>query len=94
MLKGATVLTPREDGRLIEAKPIYVHLLHPVAQAIKNEFLPDGMVATESVTTACIVLIVLLITRHQVVINAVIKALETKDGTLVVTLICMVENYV
>ena len=63
---------PRQDRCQVEAEPVDVHLLGPVAQAVDDEGPHGGVVAVEGVAAAGVVVVLAL--RGEHVVDAVVDA--------------------
>ena len=66
-------------------------LSDPVAQAIHNQFLDDGMVAIQSITNPCVVGVEALIVFEDVVAE-IVDSLEAEDRSELIALVGMVEH--
>lgn len=68
---------PKKDGGEIKAKSVDMHLIDPIAEAVDDEVLNDGVVDIHSIATAGIVLVVPLIVDD--VIGGIVDPTE-RDG--------------
>src|SRR5690242_8654525 len=87
-----TVFSPRQNRPLIEAEPVHMHLLDPIAQAIRNQLHHKRMVALARVATTRIIHIVLLVLRVEHIIDLVVDTFETDGGTPMIALARMVKD--
>src|SRR5579884_4113492 len=87
-----TIFSPRQNRPVIEAEPVHMHLLDPIAQAIRNQLHHKRMVALARVATTRIIHIPLLVLRVEHIVDLVINALETDGGTPMIALTRMVKN--
>src|SRR5437899_1747336 len=92
MIHNLSILTTTEDSGFIEAKPINMHLGHPIFQGIDDELLHDGVVGIYRIASPSKVPVVLLIHRCKQVVGAVRQPLETDSWTVLIALTGMVED--
>ncbi len=71
-----------------------MHFLHPVAQAIEDKLLRYRVIAIKGVATAGVVVVELFGIGYQIIINAVIDALEREHRPLMIALVGMVEDHI
>ena len=71
------------DAGKVEAKPIHMHVEHPIAKAIENETTYNRMIAIEGIATSGVVLVVLLVVG-QVIVDRIVDAPEIDRRTLVI----------
>ena len=73
----------RENRRKVEAKTVYMHLLHPVAETIHDHAAYGGMIGVERVPGTTVVGVARAILFKDVV-SAVIDSAKTDSGPSVV----------
>src|SRR4029077_17334086 len=83
----------REDRSEIKTETIYVHLFHPIANAIQNHPANDGMIGIESVSCPAVVGVARAV-LFQDVVSVVIESTKTDCDSGVVAFRCMIENNV
>src|SRR5436305_9057096 len=83
---GIAIFVTRQDGPLVEAESIHVHLFDPEFQAIRNQLIDKGMVAFEGIAGATIIEIILFIVWHKQIIGTVIYAPVTDGRTQFIAL--------
>ena len=91
---GLAVLAARQDRGEIEAKPIHMHLLHPVAQAIHDHSAHDGVVAVKRIAYPAIVDILGPVVRVQHVVDPIVNAAQRDRGPVVTVLGRVVEDHI
>ena len=84
----------REDGAEVEAEAVDVHLLDPVAQAVRDHLDDARMRKVEGVAGAGVVDVVALLVRDQAVVRAVVDALEGERRPFLVALGGVVVDHV
>ena len=89
---GIAIFVTRQDGPLVEAESIHVHLFDPEFQAIRNQLVNKGMVAFEGVAAATIIEIILFIVWHKQIIGTVIYAPVTDGRTQFIALAGMIKD--
>ncbi len=94
MSDGEAILTPRENGSLIEPKPVHVRFSNPVAQTINDQFLHDRMVTVERIAATGVIKIELSVPGYQEIVDAIINSFERVDRALVIPLVGVIEDYV
>src|SRR2546423_8100468 len=89
---GIAIFVTRQDGPLVEAESIHVHLFDPEFQAIRNQLIDKGMVAFEGIAGATIIEIILFIVWHKQIIGTVIYAPVTDGRTQFIAFACVIED--
>jgi len=75
-----------QGGGEVEAEAVDTHFLDPVAQAVHDHAQHIGVAQLERVAGACEVVVIALLTLHQVVVGAVVDAPEAQRRPQVVAL--------
>ncbi len=86
------VLVPPQDRGQVEPETVHAVVDHPVAQAVQDHLLHDGMVAVERIATAAEIVIAPVGREH--VVNVVVKAFEAEKRAVFVPLRRMVKYHV
>ena len=89
---GIAIFVTRQDGPLVEAESIHVHLFDPEFQAIRNQLINKGMVTFEGVAAATIIEIILFIVWHEQIIGTVIYAPVTDGRTQFIALAGVIKD--
>ena len=79
-----------EDRGEVEAQAVDVHLRHPEAQAVENQFADDGMVAIDGVAAAGEVEVIAVRPEH--VIKLIVQAAKGIGSAAVVAFAGVVED--
>ena len=69
-----------QDGAEIEAEPIHMHLLHPVAEAVGHHLHDAGMAQIDGAPGAGVVDVVALLIGQQAIVGGVVDALQERVG--------------
>jgi len=86
------VAVAAEDRGQVEAEPVDVVVVHPVAETVEDHLADDRMVAVERVSAAAVVLVVPAAIEH--VVDPVLQPLEAQRRPFFVALGRVVEDHV